>query len=91
MGADGVGGAAPYLVLEVRRDHIVADTLQQVAAKLDVCMPITATHADCIQHLKKPLKVKYVGEQGIDLGGLGTALIPHSPPRQACRRSSSSC
>ncbi|XP_068730532.1 ubiquitin-protein ligase E3A-like [Montipora capricornis] len=48
----------PFLVLEVRRDHLIEDTLNQIHLK----------EFD----LKKPLKIKYVGggEQGLDMGGL---------------------
>ena len=48
----------PYLMLEVRREHLIEDTLAQISLKL--------------KDLKKPLKVKYVGggEQGLDLGGV---------------------
>ncbi|XP_022089847.1 ubiquitin-protein ligase E3A-like [Acanthaster planci] len=48
----------PFLVLEVRRDSLVRDTLAQMRLKR--------------RDLKKPLKIKYVGggEQGLDMGGL---------------------
>eukprot|EP00049_Salpingoeca_infusionum_P008598 m.142472 g.142472 ORF g.142472 m.142472 type:complete len:801 (-) comp14057_c1_seq6:266-2668(-) len=46
----------PYLVLEVARDHPVEDSINQIKAQ--------------IAHIHKPLKVKYVGEQGLDLGGV---------------------
>ncbi|CAH3043669.1 unnamed protein product [Pocillopora meandrina] len=48
----------PFLVLEVRRDNLIEDTLNQINLK----------EFD----LKKPLKIKYVGggEQGLDMGGL---------------------
>ena len=48
----------PYLLLEVRRSHLIEDTMAQISLKL--------------KDLKKPLKVKYVGggEQGLDLGGV---------------------
>ncbi|EDV24576.1 uncharacterized protein TRIADDRAFT_56514 [Trichoplax adhaerens] len=48
----------PFLVLEVRRDYLIEDTMQQIRSK----------ESD----LKKPLKIKYVGggEQGLDMGGL---------------------
>eukprot|EP00039_Didymoeca_costata_P003325 m.66836 g.66836 ORF g.66836 m.66836 type:complete len:883 (-) comp11842_c0_seq1:6-2654(-) len=48
----------PYLVLGVRREHLVEDTMTQVSQKL--------------KDLKKPLKVKYVGggEHGLDMGGV---------------------
>lgn len=44
----------PYLVLEVRREHLMQDTLAQLRSR--------KTH-----DLKKPLKIKYVesGEEGV--------------------------
>lgn len=64
MGLAGAAAAAsdsaasPYLVLEVRRSHIVEDTLQRVVN----------THPKW--QLKKPLRVKFVGEAGVDEGGV---------------------
>lgn len=48
----------PFLVLEVRRDYLISDTLAQIKLKKS--------------DLKKPLKIKYIGggEQGLDMGGL---------------------
>ncbi|KAJ0404623.1 hypothetical protein ATCC90586_001192 [Pythium insidiosum] len=48
---------SPYLLLRVRRDNIVEDCLQQLVR----ASPET---------LKKPLKVKFIGEDGIDEGGV---------------------
>ncbi len=50
-------GVVPFLVLVVRRENLVADALAQVQSK-----PTEA--------LKKPLKIKFVGEEGIDAGGV---------------------
>ena len=47
----------PYLVLQVSRENIVEDCLQQLAPKSEV-------------DLKMQLKVKFKGEDGIDEGGL---------------------
>ncbi len=47
----------PYLILRVRRSHIIQDTMGQLAR---------APAAD----LKKPLKVVFEGEEGIDEGGV---------------------
>jgi ubiquitin-protein ligase E3 A len=44
-------------VIEVRRDHLITDTLHH----LDGCHP---------HDLRKQLRVKFVGEDGIDEGGL---------------------
>ncbi|CAO3588989.1 unnamed protein product [Absidia cylindrospora] len=48
----------PYLLLEIRRQHFVDDTLHQLSRKWS--------------DLKKPLKVKFVdgGEEGVDQGGV---------------------
>ncbi|XP_033122180.1 ubiquitin-protein ligase E3A-like [Anneissia japonica] len=48
----------PFLVLDIRRDHLIPDTLAQIRIKQS--------------DLKKPLKIKYIGggEQGLDMGGL---------------------
>ena len=46
-----------YIILEVRRDHILEDTLQQIQNK----------PAD---FFKKPLKVVFKGEPGVDEGGV---------------------
>jgi len=51
-----VGATSPYLVLKVRRAHLIQDTLLRVSQH----------HQD----LKKPLKVQFVGEDGIDEGGV---------------------
>jgi len=50
------GVISPYLVLKVRRSHLIQDTLLRVSRQ----------HQD----LKKPLKVQFVGEDGIDEGGV---------------------
>ncbi|GAA5898192.1 hypothetical protein JCM8208_000178 [Rhodotorula glutinis] len=47
---------SPLLVLRVRRDHLVADSLRQISLNRF--------------NLKKPLRVKWEGEEGIDAGGL---------------------
>ncbi|KAJ0050779.1 hypothetical protein NL108_005906, partial [Boleophthalmus pectinirostris] len=47
----------PYLVLHVRRDHLVSDTLREVSMYSDV-------------DLKKPLKVIFDGEEAVDAGGV---------------------
>uniref|UniRef100_A0A8C8DZF8 HECT and RLD domain containing E3 ubiquitin protein ligase 3 n=1 Tax=Oryzias sinensis TaxID=183150 RepID=A0A8C8DZF8_9TELE len=47
----------PYLVLHVRRNHLVSDTLRELTVYSDV-------------DLKKPLKVIFDGEEAVDAGGL---------------------
>lgn len=48
---------SPYLILKIHRDHILRDTLTQIQGKNS-------------SDLKKPLKVKFEGEAGIDEGGV---------------------
>ncbi|GMF56685.1 unnamed protein product [Phytophthora fragariaefolia] len=50
---------SPYLVLKVRRENIVEDAMQQLVRL-----------SSSAETLKKPLKVKFVGEEGIDEGGV---------------------
>ncbi|KAF4324329.1 hypothetical protein BBO99_00003235 [Phytophthora kernoviae] len=50
---------SPYLILKVRRDNIVEDAMQQLVHL-----------SSSAETLKKPLKVKFVGEEGIDEGGV---------------------
>ncbi|KAF7667572.1 hypothetical protein LDENG_00055490 [Lucifuga dentata] len=47
----------PYLVLHVRRNHLVSDTLREITSYSDV-------------DLKKPLKVIFDGEEAVDAGGV---------------------
>jgi hypothetical protein len=51
-----VGATSPYLVVKVRRSHLINDTLLQMSMRKE--------------DLKKPLKVQFVGEDGIDEGGV---------------------
>jgi len=53
----GAHEASPYLVLEVRRSEIIPDTLQRVSSLSG-------------STFKRPLKVKFVGEEGVDAGGV---------------------
>jgi hypothetical protein len=55
--AAGMNERAGYLILEVRRSNLVPDTMRGLANK---------SSGD----YKKPLKVHFVGEKGIDAGGL---------------------
>jgi len=47
----------PFLVLVVRRDHLIQDTLDQISSKEP-------------SELKKPLRVHFYNEQGVDEGGV---------------------
>lgn len=49
--------AIPYLILHIRRDHIVEDALNQLSVQ-------------GTRDLKKKLKIVFAGEEGIDEGGL---------------------
>jgi len=51
-----VGATSPYLVVKVRRSHLINDTLLQMSLRKE--------------DLKKPLKVQFIGEEGIDEGGV---------------------
>eukprot|EP00854_Cymbomonas_tetramitiformis_P005952 gene5952-7156_t len=51
-----IGATCPYLVLKVRREHLIMDTLHQIQRRPE--------------DLKKPLKVHFVGEEGVDEGGV---------------------
>ena len=62
-----VGATSPYLVLRVRREHLVEDTLREAQRR----------RAD----LRKPLKVEFVGEQGVDEGGVAKEFF-----QVLCRR-----
>lgn len=55
--AAAMGAAAQYLILKVRRAHVIEDALQQL-------VQLSAAT------LKKPLKVKFIGEEGVDEGGV---------------------
>ena len=55
-GLMGLLGGDLYMSLHIRRDHILEDTLNQVSSKGS--------------KLRKPLKVKFQGEQGVDEGGV---------------------
>lgn len=52
-----MGLASQYLILKVRRENVIEDSLQQ----------LVRLSADT---LKKPLKVKFIGEEGVDEGGV---------------------
>ena len=52
-----VGVNSPYLVLEIRRDHIIRDALYQLENKRP-------------EDLKKQLKIQFVGEEAVDEGGV---------------------
>lgn len=51
------GQVHPYLILKVRRDQLIQDTMRQVQ-RMNT------------PDFKKPLKVQFVGEDGIDEGGV---------------------
>ncbi|ORZ35703.1 hypothetical protein BCR44DRAFT_1461039 [Catenaria anguillulae PL171] len=58
-----VGVQSPYLDLVVRRDHAVRDTLVQLAGVSDR------------RDLRKQLRVSFVGEPGVDEGGVARELL----------------
>ena len=58
---------SPFLGISVRRSHILADSIS-VAERI-----LTNTHAGS-KDLKKPLKIKFKGEAGVDAGGVTKEL-----------------
>ena len=50
------GFVSPYIQLEIRREYMIEDTLDQLNLKET--------------NLKKPLKIKFIGEEGVDEGGV---------------------
>ena len=50
------GFISPYLNIEIQRERMVEDALQQLNIK-DI-------------NLKKPLRIKFIGEEGVDEGGV---------------------
>lgn len=55
--SNSAGGQMPYNVVRVRRSNVVDDSLRELQQKSD-------------DDLKKPLKVKFEGEEGVDEGGV---------------------
>jgi len=53
----GLDERAGYLLLQVRRNHIISDSLRALAHKRS-------------EDFKKPLRIHFQGEKGIDAGGL---------------------
>ncbi|RYG52362.1 hypothetical protein EON67_01405, partial [archaeon] len=51
---------SPYFVLRVRRDNLLQDALQGIVSST------SGSNTD----MKKPLKVEFAGEEGIDAGGV---------------------
>ncbi|KAI8926895.1 hypothetical protein BC831DRAFT_454825 [Entophlyctis helioformis] len=61
-GGGGGVGHQPYVCIHVRRSHVVLDTACELSEKR-------------LGSLKKPLKVKFVGEDGVDEGGVGVEFF----------------
>jgi len=61
LGGIWIGGVVPastvFFMIEVRRSHLLEDTIRQLQS------------ADP-RHLRKPLKVKFANEEGVDEGGV---------------------
>ncbi|KAL2644003.1 hypothetical protein R1flu_011590 [Riccia fluitans] len=51
-----IGATCPYLILRVNRENLIRETILQIQQQSD--------------ELKKPLKVQFVGEEGVDEGGV---------------------
>jgi hypothetical protein len=45
-----------HLILKVRREHLLEDTIEQIVSK--------------VKYIRKPLKVSFVGEEGVDYSGV---------------------
>ena len=58
MLGQGMNGFNPFLVFGIRRDHLIQDTLENIVR---IAGP---------EDLKKELKIKFRGEEGIDAGGV---------------------
>lgn len=58
----GMGSGPPVLALKIRREHLIQDTLAEIQS-----------HDPA--ELKKKLRVQFVGEEGIDEGGLQKELF----------------
>jgi len=55
----GSANSSPWLVIKVRRSAVIQDALQQIAI-----------HGTPASQLKKPIKVVFDGEEGVDEGGV---------------------
>jgi hypothetical protein len=67
-----IGVNSPYLILEIRRDFIIRDALFQVG-KVYISRTILSAEkleTKTPQDLKKQLRVQFVGEEGVDEGGV---------------------
>ncbi|KAJ7562478.1 hypothetical protein O6H91_03G070600 [Diphasiastrum complanatum] len=51
-----IGATCPFLILRVKRENLIHDAISQIRRQKD--------------NLKKPLKVQFVGEEGVDEGGV---------------------
>eukprot|EP00470_Lotharella_oceanica_P007318 CAMPEP_0170191756 /NCGR_PEP_ID=MMETSP0040_2-20121228/52448_1 /TAXON_ID=641309 /ORGANISM="Lotharella oceanica, Strain CCMP622" /LENGTH=816 /DNA_ID=CAMNT_0010439909 /DNA_START=11 /DNA_END=2461 /DNA_ORIENTATION=- len=62
-------GSSPYLVLMVRRDNLIRDAIIQLQnAKLENMREDEEEENN--MYFKKPLKIKFKGEEGVDEGGV---------------------
>ncbi|KAL8424432.1 hypothetical protein Efla_001034 [Eimeria flavescens] len=60
----GLSYPLPFLYLQVRRSHLVQDTLQQIASNS------SEGGRSSNANLRKALKVKFIGEEAVDQGGV---------------------
>mmetsp|Transcript_9106 Transcript_9106/g.17825 ORF Transcript_9106/g.17825 Transcript_9106/m.17825 type:complete len:775 (-) Transcript_9106:469-2793(-) len=62
-------GSSPYLILVVRRDNLIRDAIIQLQnAKLENMREDEEEENN--MYFKKPLKIKFKGEEGVDEGGV---------------------
>ena len=72
-------GNCPYLKLEVRRDCLLADTMRQLTY-----------HVRC-GDVRKPLRVRFVGEEGVDEGGVQKEFFQLIAPQVFSKRVGFEC
>lgn len=67
----GLTHIVPYLILQVRREHVVMDTLNRILA-LSMMAENNSSNSAAVaaRMFKKPLKIIFDNEEGIDAGGV---------------------
>lgn len=73
-GGGGPGEVSPYFVLRIRRDHMLEDALSGIVTHAPGAAGAAAAGGggpvSRSSMLKRPLKVQFAGEDGIDAGGV---------------------
>ena len=65
----GLTHIVPYFILQVRREFVVMDTLNRILA-LSMMAENSSNSAATARMFKKPLKIVFDSEEGIDAGGV---------------------